>query len=176
MFTTILSMRKIARQVRNLQINRQHWLNYTGNETLGHQVRKFRLEEVDQILFKFLKHNLEFSSYDPQQCRELSKELCVELKDVVKSIKYPRYNLVSMVTIGQKDKQVITISSWSLINKDMDTYSSVYYTNGSLFAVAMIFATLRVTKVLALGISVNDRIFSALLISAIHTPSYFIFL
>jgi hypothetical protein len=46
-----------------------------------------------------------------------------------------------MVTIGQKDKQAITINSWSLINKDMDTYSSVYYTNGSLFAVAMIFAT-----------------------------------
>ena len=121
MFTTILSMRKMARQVRNLQINRQHWLNYTANETLGHQVQKFRLEEVEPILFKFLKHNLECSSYDPQDCRELSKELCEELKDIVKSIKYPRYKLVSMVTIGQKDKQAITISSWSLINKDMDT-------------------------------------------------------
>ena len=140
MFTTILSMRKIARQVRNLQINRQHWLNYTSNETLGHKVRKFRLEEVEPILFKFLKDNLECTSYDPQECRELSKELCEELIDAVKSIKYPGCKLVSMVTIGQKDKQAITINSWSLINKDMDTYSSVYYTNGSLFAVSMIFA------------------------------------
>jgi hypothetical protein len=146
-------MRKIARQVRNLQINRQHWLNYTANETLGHQVRKFRLEEVEEvepILFKFLKHNLQCSCYDPQECRELSKELCEELKDVVKSIKYPRYKLVSMVTIGQKDKQAITISSWSLINKDMDTYSSVYYTNWSLFAVAMIFATFASDKGLSI--------------------------
>jgi thymidylate synthase ThyX len=67
--------------------------------------------EVEPILFKFLKHNLKCSCYDPQECRELSKELCEELKDVVKSIKYPRYKLVSMVTIGQKDKQAITISS-----------------------------------------------------------------
>jgi hypothetical protein len=75
MFTTILSMRKMARQVRNLQINRQHWLNYTANETLGHQVQKFRLEEVEPILFKFLKHNLECSSYDPQDCRELYTQM-----------------------------------------------------------------------------------------------------
>ena len=136
-----LSMRKIARQVRNLQINRQHRLDYTGNETIEHKVRKFKPEEVEPILFKFLKDNLECSSYDSQECRELSKELSEELKDVVKSMKYPRYKFVSMVTIGPKEKQAITISSRSLINKDMDTHASVYYTNGSLFAVAMIFAT-----------------------------------
>lgn len=136
-----LSMRKIARQVRHAQINRQKRLDYTGNETIEHKVRRFRPEDVEPTLHKFLKDNLQFVSYDPDECRQLSQELSEELRDIVKSLKYPRYKFVAMVTIGQKDKQTISIGSQSLWDTNMDTYVTSSYNNDSIFAVAMVFAT-----------------------------------
>jgi hypothetical protein len=57
-------------------------LEYVSYEQRLYPVQKFKPEEVEPILFKFLKDNLECSSYDSQECRELSKELSEELKDV----------------------------------------------------------------------------------------------
>lgn len=137
----LLTMRKIARQVRNVQINRQKRLDYTGNETIEHKVRKFKPDEVEPILYKFLRDNLSFIKYEPQECKNLSEELSEELRDIVKSLKFPRYKFVTMITIGQKDKQTVSIGSQSLWDKSMDTYVSSTYSNDSVFGVAMVFAT-----------------------------------
>ncbi|XP_063397610.1 dynein light chain Tctex-type protein 2B-like [Mytilus trossulus] len=140
-FFKFMNMRKIAKQVRKVQINRQRRLDYTGNETIEHKVRKFKPEDIEPIIYGFLKDNLEFCTYDSEECKHLSMELSEELKDVVKAMKFPRYKFVTMVTIGQKNKQCVSIGSRSIWDKDMDTYASVHYSNESIFAVAIVFAT-----------------------------------
>jgi len=52
----------------------------------------------------------------------------------------PRYRLVASVMIGQDGGQSISIVSRSLWNAATDNFSSASYRNGSLFAVATVFA------------------------------------
>jgi hypothetical protein len=58
----------------------------------------------------------------------------------MKELALPRYKFVSHVMIGQNADQGINFASRSVWNTSTDNFASATYRNGSLFAIATVFA------------------------------------
>lgn len=123
-----------------MQIFRQKKLAMKGNITKMTPLRKFDPEEVTREINSILETTLTGVKYDPQSASVLSLNLSDTIRTKVKSLKFPRYKFVAMVTISSKSSQSMAISSQCVWNAGTDTYATGTYTNRSLVAVATVFA------------------------------------
>ena len=78
--------------------------------------------------------------YDSERCSKLVTELCDQIRCQVKHLS-PRYKTAVIVHIGKKDDQGIMMGSRCLWNAGFDTFSSASFTNSSLFAVGVVYAS-----------------------------------
>ena len=100
----------------------------------------FNACEVERLTETVLVERLRDVQYDPATCKELSQEMAAKIMDKVKSIKIKRYKLVAVVSIGSvNERPGMQFGSRCLWNQSTDSFASVKFTNGSLFAVAMVY-------------------------------------
>eukprot|EP00295_Goniomonas_pacifica_P001640 CAMPEP_0175818844 /NCGR_PEP_ID=MMETSP0107_2-20121207/7759_1 /TAXON_ID=195067 ORGANISM="Goniomonas pacifica, Strain CCMP1869" /NCGR_SAMPLE_ID=MMETSP0107_2 /ASSEMBLY_ACC=CAM_ASM_000203 /LENGTH=132 /DNA_ID=CAMNT_0017131065 /DNA_START=50 /DNA_END=448 /DNA_ORIENTATION=- len=100
----------------------------------------FRAAEVKKILEAVLEARLKGKKYDANESAQMSKELCIEIKEKVKAIGSPRHKLIVQVTIGEVQGQGVRVSSRCLWDVETDNHCSANYTNPFLYCCAMVFA------------------------------------
>ncbi len=92
---------------------------------------------VDAIFLEQIeKKNL---VWDEEECRELSLDLCDEIKEKVKALAFPRYKIIVQVSVGENKKQGVLVTSRCLWNTNTDNYASVSYKNDQIWANAIVF-------------------------------------
>ncbi|XP_033624718.1 tctex1 domain-containing protein 1-like [Asterias rubens] len=102
--------------------------------------RKFRELLVGRLIEGILSTYLEEETYDPVRCKQLSQDIAGTINQRVRELHFPRYKLVSLVSIGSvKEKPGTHLGSRCLWDDRTDSSATVNYTNGSLYAVAMVY-------------------------------------
>lgn len=81
------------------------------------------------------------TTYDPDQCAQLATDLSGKIKNLAKDLKIPRYKLVSLIHIGQKQEQGLMIGSRCVWNTDHDTFTTAQFVSPCLYAVAILYAS-----------------------------------
>uniref|UniRef100_A0A8C6GU50 Dynein light chain Tctex-type 5 n=2 Tax=Mus spicilegus TaxID=10103 RepID=A0A8C6GU50_MUSSI len=102
--------------------------------------KPFPVATVNHILEDVLTTYLQEAQYDPEFCRQMTKTISEVIKTQVKELVIPRYKLIVIVYIGQRDDQSIVICSRCLWNPKSDTVSSYTFKNSTLFALANVYA------------------------------------
>ena len=107
-------------------------------ETNNHN--QFRASEIELLVGEVLSERLGEIRYEPSKCKELSQELAAHIMERIKEMSIKKYKMVAIVSIGsQKGVPGMQFGSRCLWNKETDQFASVKFTNGSLFAVAMVY-------------------------------------
>lgn len=100
----------------------------------------FKLRLVEKCAEQVMKDTLKDVTYDASVCRDMSPEVASAIIEKMKQFSLQQYKLVCVVSLGSlKEKPGVQFGSRCLWNKETDNFVSVRYTNGSLYAVAMIF-------------------------------------
>ena len=95
---------------------------------------------VERITESVLIERLKDEKYDASCCKELSQEMAAKIMDKLKALKIKRYKMVALVSIGSvSERPGMQFGSRCLWNEQTDSFASVKFTNGSLFAVAMVY-------------------------------------
>ncbi|XP_021015132.1 tctex1 domain-containing protein 1 isoform X2 [Mus caroli] len=102
--------------------------------------KPFPVATVNRILEDVLTTYLQEAQYDPEFCRQMTKTISEVIKTQVKELLIPRYKLIVIVYIGQRDDQSIVIGSRCLWNPKSDTVSTYTFKNSTLFALANVYA------------------------------------
>ena len=111
-----------------------------ANKVTNTPERLFCSEDIEPIAESILTDKLKDAKYDPSTCKTLSQELAGCIMEKLKSLNYKRYKLVAVVSLGSvKERPGLQFGSRCFWNQNTDKFVSVKYTNGSLFAVAMIY-------------------------------------
>ena len=101
---------------------------------------RFRSSDVERTTEAVLIERLKDEKYDPSTCKELSQEMAAKIMDKLKALKIKHYKLVALVSIGSvSERPGMQFGSRCLWNENTDSFASVKFTNGSLFAVAMVY-------------------------------------
>ncbi|XP_038076146.1 tctex1 domain-containing protein 1-like [Patiria miniata] len=102
--------------------------------------RKFRELEVGRLVEDILSSHLQEEIYDPVRCKQLSQDLAGKINQRVRELNFPRYKLVAMVSIGSvREKPGTHLGSRCLWDDRTDSSTTAHFTNGSLYAVAMVY-------------------------------------
>ena len=104
--------------------------------------KKFFPDKAEAIIKSVFSDALNEKKYDFATFSKLTSEMSDRIKDRVKeSMDLPRYKLVSFVTVGQVKDQGVKVGSRCVWNARCDKYASASFSNGSVFAVGVIYAT-----------------------------------
>ncbi|KAK7479121.1 hypothetical protein BaRGS_00029639 [Batillaria attramentaria] len=100
----------------------------------------FKLKLVEKCAEQVMSDMLREVTYDSNACRDMSPEVASAILEKIKQFSLQQYKLVCVVSLGSlKEKPGVQFGSRCLWNKDTDNFVSVRYSNGSVYAVAMIF-------------------------------------
>jgi X breakpoint 2-interacting protein len=97
-------------------------------------------QKIRQIICDVLRRNLWEESYDADHCNMLAMMTSEQIKAQVKLLNMPRYKIVCVVTVGSKMGQMFRQASRCLLNTEFDDIISESFENGSVFAVAVVYA------------------------------------
>ena len=78
--------------------------------------------------------------YEAVKCSRIAQQLTDVISGNLKEMGMPRYKFVSHVMIGQNANQGVHFASRSIWNTATDNFASATYRNGSLIAVATVYA------------------------------------
>ena len=96
---------------------------------------------VESMTRDVLVEKLNKRKYEPASCKQLSQELAARIMERLKCLQVKRYKMVAVVSIGSmSERPGLQFGSRCLWNQSTDSFTSVKFTNGSLFAVAMIYS------------------------------------
>lgn len=101
---------------------------------------RFCSSRVDKVLEEFLANFLEGEQYDAQKCSQMALQMSNIIKELVKKMDFRRHKLSCHVIVGQKLGQGMQISSRCLWDSKQDGSASAVFCNGSLFAIATVYA------------------------------------
>ncbi|XP_067136979.1 microfibrillar-associated protein 1-like [Centruroides vittatus] len=101
---------------------------------------KFEVEKVTAILEKHLTTALSGQTYECNIACKKAKDISHDILIEVKSLKYIRHKIISVVTVGQKADQSLHMINGNLWNTNFDNFATYKFENHSLFAVAAVFA------------------------------------
>lgn len=100
----------------------------------------FNIAKVNEVTLAVLEDRLQHEQYEAYKCKELSQDLAAIIMERVKALRMKRYKVVAVVSIGSfKGNPGVNFGSRCLWNHTTDAFTSVKYTNGSLYAVAMVY-------------------------------------
>ncbi|KAI5938044.1 Tctex1 domain-containing protein 1 [Manis javanica] len=102
--------------------------------------KHFPVVLVNHILKDVLTNYLQEEQYEPELSRQMTKTISEVIKGQIKDLMIPRYKLIVIVHIGQRESQSILIGSRCLWDPKRDTFSSYVFRNSSLFALANVYA------------------------------------
>jgi hypothetical protein len=98
--------------------------------------QKFRSADVKEIIHSILLSRLSDKEYNGETCTDLSKAICAEIKEKLKSLEYDRYKFVVQCVIGEQKGAGINMSGRCFWDSDTDNFAESIYMNESLFCVA----------------------------------------
>lgn len=102
---------------------------------------KFKPFKIEPKIYQILESNLKEQKYEHGKLEQLTKHLTQEImRETRSSILSSRYKVVAHVAIGEIKDQDIRVASRCLWDNDKDNSASVVYKNGSIYAVATVFA------------------------------------
>uniref|UniRef100_A0A6I8RM07 Tctex1 domain-containing protein 1 n=1 Tax=Xenopus tropicalis TaxID=8364 RepID=A0A6I8RM07_XENTR len=101
---------------------------------------RFPNAHVKELIEEFLATKLKNESYDPSTCAALTKDLCEDIKKIVRRVTPPRYKLICSMAIGSKDREDIMVTSQCLWDSYSDNVTSCSYQNRTLFCVVLVYA------------------------------------
>ncbi|KAG8436870.1 hypothetical protein GDO86_007816 [Hymenochirus boettgeri] len=101
---------------------------------------KFPNGQVKELISEFLATKLKNVSYNPSICSILTKDLCEDIKRLVRRVTPPRYKLICSMAIGSKDQEDITVTSQCLWDSYSDNVTTCNYENRTMFCVALVYA------------------------------------
>ncbi|XP_023217623.1 suppressor of Mek1-like [Centruroides sculpturatus] len=101
---------------------------------------KFEVEKVTAILEKHLTTSLSGQTYECNVACKKAKKISHDILIEVKSLKYIRHKIISVVTVGQKADQSLHMINGNLWNTNFDNFATYKFENHNLFAVAAVFA------------------------------------
>lgn len=97
-------------------------------------------QRVENLVQRVLAEKLKDHKYDASTCKSLSQELAGIIMESLKSLQIRRYKMVAVVSIGSMNERPgLQFGSRCLWDQSTDRFASVKFTNGSLFAVALIY-------------------------------------
>ncbi|XP_076439280.1 uncharacterized protein LOC143278136 [Babylonia areolata] len=100
----------------------------------------FKLKAVEKTAKQVLGESLKDVVYDANGCRDLCPPIASAIVDKVQGFSLQGYKVVCVVSLGSlREKPGVQFGSRCLWNKDTDSFVSVKYSNGSVYAVALIF-------------------------------------
>ena len=100
----------------------------------------FSAQEIEHITEQVLIRRLRDEQYDPVHCKSLSQELAALIMEEIKSLRIKHFKVVALVSIGSvNERPGMQFGSRCLWNEATDSFASVKFSNGSLFAVAMVY-------------------------------------
>ncbi|EDV23102.1 Tctex1 domain-containing protein 1-B [Trichoplax sp. H2] len=103
---------------------------------------KFKVDEVNGIIYDVLADHLKDRSYSSIHGGQLSIEMSQTIQNEVKlRQKLERYKIVTSIWLGQNRGQGTNVASRCLWNSDFDNYASATFTNETIFAIGLVFAT-----------------------------------
>mmetsp|Transcript_23676 Transcript_23676/g.38949 ORF Transcript_23676/g.38949 Transcript_23676/m.38949 type:complete len:119 (+) Transcript_23676:84-440(+) len=102
-------------------------------------IEKFIPNKVKIQINEVFNKRLKDLSYDASAAPELTKQLCDEIRDRVKTLGFKRHKLVVQVTVGEKQGQGVRVVSRCLWDDKTDNYCSETWQNGNMYVTAMVF-------------------------------------
>ena len=97
---------------------------------------KFRSADVKELIHSILLSKLADKQYNPDTCNELSKQICFEIKDKLKTLNYERYKFIVQCVIGEQKGAGVNMTGRCFWDSDTDNFAESIYMNESLFCVA----------------------------------------
>ena len=98
--------------------------------------QKFRAADVKEIIHSILLARLADKEYNGETCTDLSRTICFEIKQKLKTLQYERYKFVVQCVIGEQKAAGINMSGRCFWDSDTDNFAESIYMNESLFGVA----------------------------------------
>jgi hypothetical protein len=98
--------------------------------------QKFRSADVKEVIHTILLARLADKEYNNETCLDLSKAICAEIKEKLKTLQYDRYKFVVQCVIGEQKGAGINMSGRCFWDSDTDNFAESIYMNESLFCVA----------------------------------------
>jgi len=102
-------------------------------------VKKFEHWKVTEIIKKTFEEHLMGENYDQDVCHHMSKILADLIKEQVKSLQFSRYKIISVVSIGQRRGQSVTMASRSVWDPRFDTYAQYSFEREDIFAIGIVY-------------------------------------
>ncbi|KAL8568357.1 hypothetical protein ACOMHN_040930 [Nucella lapillus] len=100
----------------------------------------FKMKMVEKCAQMVLSEKLKDVAYDPNNCRDICPDLASAILNKIRGFSLQQYKTVCVVSLGSlKEKPGVQFGSRCLWNKDTDSFVNVKYSNGSVYAVALIF-------------------------------------
>jgi len=103
---------------------------------------KVRSDYLKDCIKSVFEDELSDLTYNKEQCPALTKKIAEELKRRVKSIGLPRYKIITVVAIGQREQYnpSVAFTSRCVWSAAFDTFSEYTFKSPSLYAVGLVYA------------------------------------
>ena len=101
---------------------------------------KFNPTVVENVMKEILEQRLAGFHYSYKRCSLMSKILTEEIKDRVKKLRYERYKIVCLVTIGENKGQGMRLVSRCAWDTNLDSQATYTWQHGQAFCTATVYA------------------------------------
>ncbi|XP_075038252.1 uncharacterized protein LOC142099063 [Mixophyes fleayi] len=148
----LLAAQRITRELKNRAFLRRKSRARTPNRKpttiINEQVpagsanptQRFPYSQAKELIQEFLTAKLRNITYDPSTSADLTKNLCEDIKKMVRRVTPPRYKLICNMAIGSKNREDILMTSQCLWDSYSDNVTSCSYQNATMFCVVSVYA------------------------------------
>ncbi|XP_075689146.1 dynein light chain Tctex-type protein 2B-like [Rhinoderma darwinii] len=102
--------------------------------------QRFPYSLAKELMQEFLTSKLRNLTYDPSTTADLTKNMCEDIKKMVRRVTPPRYKLICNMAIGSKNQEDILMTSQCLWDSYSDNVTSCSFQNSTMFCVVSVFA------------------------------------
>ena len=122
-------------------VNKQNGVNFEVQK--GHELDcKEVSSKIRDLIQQILSSQLDNMEYNHEMCGTKCKTISQMIENGVKSLFSAQYKIVALVYIGAIRDRGIELASQSLWNPSTDSFVMATFDNNSVFATAIVFATL----------------------------------
>lgn len=102
-------------------------------------ISDFPIRAVKKVIEDTFEKHLEGKTYNPVESNILAKDIAGSMKSKIKALACPRYKVTVFVVIGQSKGTSINFASRCAWNEKYDRFIEHKYSQGPLFAVALVY-------------------------------------
>ncbi|XP_056388136.1 dynein light chain Tctex-type protein 2B-like [Hyla sarda] len=102
--------------------------------------QRFPYSIAKELIQDFLTAKLRNVTYDPSTSADLTKNLCEDIKKIVRRVTPARYKLICNTAIGSKNQEDILVTSQCLWDSYSDNITSCSFQNSTMFCVVTVYA------------------------------------